>query len=370
MTLSFQKLFFVLAFLFGFFAILIYAKVVLIPLSLALLISFILLPVTKKLERWGVNKLLSALISVLLIISIIGGGITLFYAEIISLSDEVHDFTGKILETFSEVLVFINNNIHFVDDLNREELISNGKESIKESSGSLLQNTFSNAASFLTGLVSTVVFTFLLLLYREGLTNAFVRFGEDHNKRNVFRMLKNVQRVGKKHLSGMMLLVLIMGLANSIGLWIIGIDSPFFFGFLAATFAIVPIVGAIAGAIIPVLYAFMTSDSLWVPLAVIILFWVIQVIETNFLTPKLVGSNINVNALVAILSLLIGATMWGVAGMVLFLPFAAMLKVICEEFDQLRPISMIISNDISGDNKQDDKATSWTDKIKGWFKKK
>lgn len=61
--------------------------------------------------------------------------------------------------------------------------------------------------------------------------------------------------------------------------------------------------------------------------------------------------------------------MWGIAGMVLFLPFAAILKVICEKFDQLKPIAMLISNDISGDKKDDPKISKWIKKIKGWFKK-
>ncbi len=113
----------------------------------------------------------------------------------------------------------------------------------------------------------------------------------------------------------------------------------------------------------------MSSDSLWVPLAVMFMFWGIQIIESNFLSPKIVGSSVSVNALVAILSLLIGATVWGIAGMVLFLPFAAILKVICEEFDQLKPIAMLISSDIS-DNIKEPIASKWIEKIKGWFKKK
>ncbi len=168
----------------------------------------------------------------------------------------------------------------------------------------------------------------------------------------------------------MFLLIIILGFANSIGLWIIGIDSPFLFGFLAAILSIVPFIGTTIGATIPVLYAFMSSDSLWVPVAVMILFWVIQTIESNFLNPKIVGSSLNVNALVAILSLLIGASVWGVAGMVLFLPFAAMLKVICEEFDQLKPIAMLIGNDISGDDNDKHKTSKWTEKMKGWLKLK
>jgi predicted PurR-regulated permease PerM len=100
------------------------------------------------------------------------------------------------------------------------------------------------------------------------------------------------------------------------------------------------------------------------------MFWGIQTIESNFLSPKIVGSSLNVNALAAILSLLIGASVWGIAGMVLFLPFAAILKVICEEFDQLKPIAMLISDDISNDKVKQQKTTEKIEKIKALFKKK
>lgn len=369
MKLSFQRLFFILVFIFGLFAVLVFAKPVLIPLSVALLTSFILLPVVKKLEAWGLNKLLSAFVSLLILFLIIGGGITLFSAQIMSLSEQLDDFTGKIMQTLSSAVVFINNNVNFMDDLNREELVKNGKGWIKDSSGTLIQNAFSSTTAFITGLITTIIFTFLLLIYRDGLTKAIVALGDDENKSKIFRMLKNIQSVGKKYLSGMFLLILILGFANSIGLWIIGIDSPFLFGFLAAILSIVPFVGTTIGATIPVLYAFMSSDSLWMPIAVMVLFWGIQIIESNFLNPKIVGSSVNVNALVAILSLLIGASIWGIAGMVLFLPFAAILKVICEEFDQLKPIALLISSDISNNNKKKAKTFKWFEKIKGWFKK-
>lgn len=359
-----------LAFIFGLFAVMILAKAVLIPLSMALLISFILLPVVKKLEGWGLNKLLSAFTSLFVLFVIIGGGITLFSAEILSLSVQLNDFTGKIMKALSDFVVYINGNVNFIDDLNREELMEKGKEWIKKSSGSLLKNTFNSTAAFLSGLITTIIFTFLILIYRDGLTQAFVAFGNDENKGKILKMLKNIQNVGKKYLSGMFLMILILGFANSIGLWIIGIDSPFLFGFLAAILSMVPFVGTLIGATIPVLYAFMSSYSLWVPVAVMLMFWAIQTIESNFLNPKIVGSSVNVNALVAILSLLIGASVWGIAGMVLFLPFAAMLKVICEEFDQLKPIAMLISDDISGDSKDKPKTSEWIGKIKAWFKNK
>ena len=304
-----------------------------------------------------------------MLLIIIGGGITLFSNEIINLSNQLNDFTVKIMDTLSKVLVYINGNVDNMDDLNGEDVVERGKEIISNSFGSLAKSTFSNAASFLTGLVITIIFTFLFLIYRVGLTKAFVAFGNDENKVKIFRMLKNIQCVGKKYLSGMFLLIIILGVANSLGLWIIGIDSPFLFGFIAAILSIVPFIGTVIGASIPILYSFVSSDSLWIPFAVIILFWAIQTIESNYLNPKIVGSSLNVNPLVAILSLLIGSSVWGVAGMILFLPFVAILKVVCEEFDQLKPISMLISNDIGNNNKKKPKTYKWIKKVKRWFNK-
>jgi predicted PurR-regulated permease PerM len=370
MTLSFQRIFFVLASLVGLFAVLVLAKAVLIPLSLALLISFILLPVVQKLEAWGVNHLLAAFLALLMLFLIIAGGLTLFSTQVINLSNQLNDFTGKVMNTLSDAVVFFNTNVNFIENLNRDDLVNRGKAWIADSSGMLVQNTFSGSASFLTGLLTTTIFTFLILIYRRGLTRAFVAFGDVENRGRILSMLKEVQSVGKKYLSGMFLLIIILGFANSIGLMIIGIDSPFLFGFLAAVLSIVPFIGTTIGAVIPVLYAFMTSDSLWVPVAVVLLFWFIQIVESNFLNPKIVGSSLNVNALVAILSLLIGAAVWGVAGMILFLPFAAMLKVVCERFEELKPVAMLISSDISGDSDKEPTTFKWVEKTKDWFRKR
>ncbi|MGM0479549.1 MAG: AI-2E family transporter [Bacteroidota bacterium] len=368
MKISFQQLFFILAFSIGFFAVLVIAQSILIPLSLALLISFILLPLVKKFEGWGANKELSAFLALLIFYGVILGGITLFSAEIMSLSNELNDFTEKIMGAFSRAVVFINNHTNYIEELNRDELVREGKDWLKKSSGSLIKSTFDNTASFLTGLLSTIIFTFLILIYRSGLSKAISALGDDQNKSRIGSMLKNIQRVGKKCLSGMFLLIIILGLANSIGLWIIGIDNPFLFGFLAAFLSIIPYIGTAIGAILPILYAFMTSDSLWVPFAVITLFWSIQLIESNYLNPKIVGSSLNVNPLVSILSLLIGASVWGVAGMVLFLPFTAILKVFCGEFQQLKPIALLISSDVGDDEKQPI-SSKWIESVKNWLKK-
>jgi len=370
MNISFQKLFYALATVFGIFAILILAKPILIPLAFALFMAFILFPLAKKFEKWGINKVFAAFLSILTVIVIIAGGIYLFSTQLIQLAKELSDFQDRIVRAFADVTLYINKNVNIISNLEKNELSDKIKEWLTKSSGSLVSKTFTTSTTLIAGLFGTIIFTFLILIYRNGFTQAFMRFSPEDKRERVLKMFKSVQQVGQKYLSGMILLIVIIGLANSIGLWIIGIDNPFLFGFLGAILAIVPYVGTTLGAIIPILYAFVSYDSLWPVLAVAILFWVVQLISDNFLSPKIVGGSLHINALVAILSLIIGALVWGVAGMILFLPFAAMLRVFCEEFEELKPIALLIGDqNIKEQNIDVIFIKKRFKKVQGWYSK-
>ncbi|HTO15458.1 MAG TPA: AI-2E family transporter [Edaphocola sp.] len=371
MNISFQKLFFAIATVFLIFVILILAKSILIPLSFALLISFILYPLVKKFESWGINKILSAFFSIFTVVLIIGGTIFLFSTQIMDITKEFSNFQDKIISTIGDVTEYINKNVGFIPDLGKHEIIDRTKEWLEKSSGSLVKQTFNSTTSFITGLFLTIVFTFLILIYREGLIRAFSAFAAEPKRKKVVKMYKSIQQVGKKYLSGMMILIVVIGFANSIGLLIIGIDNPFFFGFLGSFLAIIPYVGTVLGAIIPVLYAIVAFNSLGMAISIAVLFWFVQLLSDNLLSPKIVGSSININALTAILSLIVGAVVWGVAGMILFLPFAAMLKIVCEEYEELKPIALLIGNkNYQDDDDGNEWFNKWKNKIKHWFGKK
>ena len=370
MNISFQKLFYALGTVFALFAILILAKPILIPLAFALFMSFILFPLAKKFESWGMNKVFAAFLSILTVFLIIGGGIFLFSTQLIELSKELSNFQDRIIRAFADVTLYINKNVNIISNLEKNELSDKIKEWFTQSSGSLVSKTFTTSTTFIAGLFGTMIFTFLFLIYRNGFTEAFMRFSPEDKRGRVLKMFKSVQQVGQKYLSGMVLLIIIIGVANSVGLWIIGIDNPFLFGFLGAVLAIVPYVGTALGAIIPILYAFVSYDSLWPVLAVAILFWAVQLISDNFLSPKIVGGSLRINALASILSLIIGALVWGVAGMILFLPFIAMLRVFCEEFEELKPIALLIGNHDYKENASGGKFIKIRfKKVQGWYSK-
>lgn len=370
MNISFQKLFYAIATSFSLFAIMVLAKSILIPLGFAMLIAFMLYPLVKKFESWGMNEIFATFLSLLTVFIVLGGGVYLFSTQVIDLAKDFSDFQHKIINIFSEVSVFINQNLKFIPNLEKADIINQLKTWLSGSSGTMISNTVSGTTNIFTGLFATLVFTFLILIYRTGLTRAFSTFAPERNRDKVVDMFKKVQQVGQQYSIGMGILIIIIGLANSIGLLIIGLDNPFLFGFLGAILAIIPYIGTATGALIPILYAFITYNSLGMALAVAGLFWIVQLVTDNFLSPKIVGGSMNINALTAILSLFVGAAVWGVAGMILFLPFAAMLKIICEEFEELKPIALLIGNDnYQEKDHKNSRVNKWLRKLKAKFSK-
>ncbi|HCD66907.1 MAG TPA: AI-2E family transporter, partial [Bacteroidetes bacterium] len=134
MHLSFQKIFFAIATVVSVFAILFLAQSILIPLSFAFLLSLILYPLVKKLESWGVNKILAAFTSIVIVLVTICGSIFLFSTQLIKRTKEFSNFQGKILHVFAEATLYINDNLNFVHNLKKNELIELLKDWVGQSS--------------------------------------------------------------------------------------------------------------------------------------------------------------------------------------------------------------------------------------------
>lgn len=326
----------------GLLALMYVGRPILVSFTIAVLLSFILYPLCRKIESWGVGRIITTLICLISFIGILAGTLFLFSSEIVDLASQFSDFGQKLEELFNSIVKYSNRNIELVPNIDQHKLMDKGEEWVKESSGFLVKGTVSMTMSAISGLMMVFIYTFLLLIYRSGLVSAATHFSSSKHREDVRNMISDMQRVGQSYLVGMSIMIGILGTANSIVLFIIGIENAILFGFMAAFLSIIPYVGTTLGAAIPVLYSFMTSNSLVTPMIVIAAFAAIQFIESNFLSPKIVGGNLNINALVAIITLILGGYIWGVAGMTLFLPLTAIFKVFCSYYKPLKPVGLLI----------------------------
>jgi predicted PurR-regulated permease PerM len=135
-----------------------------------------------------------------------------------------------------------------------------------------------------------------------------------------------------------------MAVLNSIGLLIVGLDYAIPFAIFASMLAIIPLVGAILGALPAIIYAFLFYDTLLLPLMVIAIFTVVQLLESSFLTPRIVGSKVSLNPFMAIIVLLLGAQVWGIAGMILSIPLIGIMRVGFSQVDELKPYGYLLGS--------------------------
>lgn len=141
----------------------------------------------------------------------------------------------------------------------------------------------------------------------------------------------------------MVMVYIIVGILNSVGLLLLGIEHAILFGMLTAIMTIIPYVGIILSALLPISVAWITKDSALYPLGVIAIFTIVQYLEANIIFPSVVGSQLNVSTWATLVAILAGGILWGVSGMILFIPFLGILKLFSDEIDSLKPINLLLS---------------------------
>jgi predicted PurR-regulated permease PerM len=209
-----------------------------------------------------------------------------------------------------------------------------------------------SGTAFLVNILMVLIFMFFFLLYRGGIKNFLLMQFKKKNRKEGKEILLQIQKVVRQYLYGLLTVIVILAILNSIGLLIIGVDYAVFWASLAAFLSIIPYIGTTIGGLLPFMYSVATATVWWQPLAVVALYTSVQQIEGNLITPYVVGSNVKINPLIAIISLLIGGVIWGIAGIVLAIPMAATFKLVFDHVDGLKPVGALMSNDL---HKKEDK---------------
>lgn len=211
----------------------------------------------------------------------------------------------------------------------------------------LIRESLESTTNVLANLILITVLTYFFLLYRTAFKNfLLVQVGVENRKAFV-QLLDKVQNLTKRYMLGQGLVIVILGLLIGTGLWIIGVPYPFLWGFLAGFLEIIPYVGTSIGGILPFFYMMMISETIWQPVAVIVLYIIVQQIEGNFISPNVMGQSIRINPLFIIMGLFVGGIIWGIAGMILALPVMAISKEVFRNFAVTAPISYLMEDGLT-----------------------
>ncbi|MDX1666285.1 MAG: AI-2E family transporter [Saprospiraceae bacterium] len=320
-------------------------KSLLIPLAFGILFAFMLKPVSDKIETLIPYRPLSILLAFLIALIPVLGAISFFSYQFTRVFQDISSITQKLKTGIVSLVEWAQENLNLEITDGRQWLLDN-LSTLVDTPIQIIGESLSSSTATVAGLLISALLTFFLLLYRTSFKNFMLSQVRIEERDEANKIMTDIQQVSQKYLFGLLLVILILGILNSVGLWFIGIDYAFFWGFLAAFLAIIPYIGTTLGGIFPFLYAIATTGTFWQPAAVVLLYMSVQSLEGNLITPNVVGSTVKVNPLAAILSLLIGGAFWGISGLILALPLIAILRVVCHHIDALQPVSELLGSEL------------------------
>lgn len=318
------------------------AKSIMVPLAYASLISLLLHPICNFFEENGFGRIPSILLTFLVMLLATAGILALLSAQIYSFVNEIQDIESRINVLLDDVEWFLYKNFNY--QINRKTLNIEALNRFVESG--ILADTFRTFLNLFNLLGLVPVYVFLILLYRHSFNSFFMVITPIEKHRTVKRMIGQIQRVVQNYITGLITVMAIVATLNSIVLYCIGIDYAIFFGFFAALLMVVPYLGLIVGMIIPTIYAFLTKDSIWYPVAVVAAMSTIQFLEGNFITPRITGHKVKVNALASIVALVVGGFLWGIPGLILSMPAVAIGKVIMDNIDGVKHVGFLLGTEM------------------------
>ncbi len=312
-----------------------------VPLLFAVIFSIMLFPIANILEKWRFPRAAGAIICIIILILLISGIISLLVNQVIVIGKTGEDFSSNFVKVYDTISQWIENTFGIERGQFTQNIREQGRQALSNAS-SYVVAAFGSAGGTLANVVLIPIYIFFMLYYRDFFKDFFIRLNHEDSPSKTLEIIHDIYDVIQSYLLGMVTVMGIVAILNTAGLLILGIQYAWFFGIFAALLILIPYIGIAIGSVVPALFALATMDSYWYALGIVIWFQVVQFLEGNFITPNIVGGKVNLNPLFAIISLLLGGMLFGLAGLILAIPIMAVLKILLGLNKNSQPYSFLI----------------------------
>ncbi|MEX6685927.1 AI-2E family transporter [Danxiaibacter flavus] len=341
----------------GYLAIL--GKQLLAPLIFAVLFSILLLPLARffeqktKLARSG-----AAFLSVLVFVVCIALILYLVGAQLTRLGQDWPLFKDQVVSSVNNLQHWVASTFH-INMRDQMHYVNDATNKLISTSTLVLGTTVLSVSSIVLFLVFIMIYTFFLLFYRRLLVKFLLGVFKEDNAVMVYDVIAHVQYIIRKYIAGLLLEMAIVATACCLIFWILGIKYAILLGLITGLFNIIPYIGIFSALLLSTLITFATGAVASKIILVAITIIVIHLIDSNFLLPVIVGSKVRINALITVMGVIVGEMMWGISGMFLAIPVIAIMKIIFDRIEPLKPWGLLL-----GDEKNEKEPPDLKEKIK------
>ena len=331
--------------LYALVSVLYIAQNIIVPFIFSMMIAIVLHPVVQFLVRKKFNRIIAIVIALIITIIIIAIFGTFLISQAGLFGDSWPKLEVRFTAIFHEFINWTAQNFNINPDKINAWFIK-AKGELLNTNSLIIGKTIINVGSGAVVLFLIPVYVFMILFYEPLLLEFFRRlFGKD-NRWVVSNIISQIKTMIQHYLIGLIIEAVIVATLNSVGLLILGVDYAILLGIIGALLNVIPYIGGIVAVALPMAIALVTKTSLWYPVYVVIVYTVVQFIDNYYLVPKIVASRVKINALMSVIVILIFGALWGIPGMFLSIPLTAILKVVFDHIEPLKPWGYLLGNDM------------------------
>jgi len=324
--------------------ILIKGEEVIVPLLFSFLFAILLLPVANFFENKAkLPRSLASIVAVLLLLIALSFIIYILGAQITTLSGEWPSLKLQLLNLSKNLQQWMAKTFH-LNVAKQSAYINNVTGNLLKSSGAIVEQTVLSLSSILLFLVFILIYTILLLFYRRLLMRFIVAAFTDKYISIIYDILDHIKHIIRKYITGLFFEMVIVAIISGIVFWILGIEYVFLLALIVGIFNVIPYIGIFTALLLSISIAFATTggeDAIFVAIAIVC----IHLFDSNFLMPKIVGSQVKLNPLIVVLGVILGEMFFGISGMFLSIPYLAVAKVIFDRVDGLQPWGILLGEE-------------------------
>ena len=318
--------------------ILYFGKEFFVLITFSGLLAMLMTPVSNWLEKRGMTRVFSSLLSVFILLTVVSAIVLLLSAQINNIGKELPQIQLRFEELISDLQSWISDNLGV-----SSEQLKDKTSGALPGAGNILTGIVKGTFSFIGRFILVLVFTFLFVLQRDKYENFVVMLSPENERDETTEMINKISKIAQQYLTGRIIAAFIIGILYIIGFSIIDLKDGLILSAIAALVTIIPYVGALLGGLIPFFMTFINGSfeqSLWV----VIIISIVNAIDHYFIEPYIVGGSVSISPFFTILILILGGVIWGLAGIILFLPLLGILKIIFENVEGLKPYAYLIGD--------------------------
>lgn len=323
--------------------VLYFAQSILAPLAIAGILAMLFVSFNDKLERKGLPRWLTALLSILVLLIAAVGLFFLLNWQLQSFSDNLDAMKDNLLNLLSRTQEWVD--ARFGIDKEQQKAIAQEEMKASQQTSGLTTSFASGFMGFAVDTLLVFVYTFLLLFYRNRIKSFILQVTSDTPKAKTTDIISSSTKVAASYVSGLAKMIIVLWVLYGIGFSAIGVENAIFFAILCGLLELIPFVGNLTGTSLTVLGVVAQGGKGDMILGVIAIYAFVQFVQTYLLEPLIVGNEVNINPLFTILSLVVAEAIWGISGMVLAIPVVGIIKIICDRVEVLQPYGYLIGTD-------------------------